>query len=272
MNNMDVDFNQLVQETLNQAINSEEAREFRREFLFEEDDTEPVIVKETEPQAFIKSHKRSLPLSPGIIYKLNKDTFSYSFEFASAKCIDESWQELESLEDFKDSEWSFFETPYIELAEYIGEQILHRRFSSEVSFFNISDPSPSWWLRDEGNKITIHFSVQSEKDDEVIELGPLGDMGLALSRLASFEEIYNSWFSLNKLEVSRRKIAISTFRTENGEHPQGFELFKAVLRDGLNPDRLIELGNTVSNPTLILYLYELSLMRKFWLQVQSELN
>ncbi len=269
MNNTDIDYNLLVHETLTQAINSDEAREFRREFLFQEIDKQENILESSDSEA--------LPDSPGLVYRIKKETFSFAVECLSGSSIKELIKDAEMDRASGDLEWNYFETPYKELADYIREQIAHRRFSSqELNLFNISDPSPSWWMRDEGNKFTLYFSVQSDLDDDVFELGPLGDPSLGMKRILNFKSHFSHWFPVNEICSSRRKISISTLRGENGEISEAFNILKSVFLGGTDPELLFSdealLAKIGRQPTMFYFLKEISMMRQFWILVNSEVS
>lgn len=256
MDNLELDFNLLVQETLTEAINSEEAKEFRREFLFAdsvaEDFKAPDIAKGPE--------------GPGILFEIHKDTFSFSIDVYPVEDLGTIWKGL-SIEEKEII--SFFEVPSLEVANYIVEQVKHKRFSSqEMNLFNISDPCASWWLKDDGNSFTLHFSVQSSDEDNVYELGPLGDSGLALQILSKSAEQLGKWFTINEIEVSRRKVTVSTFRDENGNYENGFGQLKDLFLNGEESTIPFDKDVISSNPSFYFYLNEIAYMRKFWLLVE----
>ncbi|MGE3609884.1 MAG: hypothetical protein AB7I27_09895 [Bacteriovoracaceae bacterium] len=229
-----------------------------------------------------------LPNGPGVIYHIQKTSSIFVIRTFVSKNINEDYQKiLEIPEDYPtlrlvengnniaSDKLRFFlvENPY--QAEIIHDQLNNRRFPvNEEILCNISDPGFSWWLtkRDLGFQISFTMSVGDE--DSVVKLGPLGDQQLALRNFQILESLMaEAGLSMNiQNEINRVQII------------EGEEFLLEELRDlfefGVVSEMMLNFFKLLNKrvkdmsalQTAWFYLQEIAAMRRFWIQVQYDLN
>jgi hypothetical protein len=76
----------------------------------------------------------------------------------------------------------FFECDSLKIANAIKLQLGNKRFPLfEENIFNVSDPSDSWWVQADDNKLSIFFKLaQTNSLENLVKIGPLGDSTKAL--------------------------------------------------------------------------------------------
>jgi hypothetical protein len=138
---------------------------------------------------------------------------------------------------------------------------------------NLSDPGFSWWLTKKEAGFQLSFTM-SVTDDSSIKLGPLGDRELALRNFQMFETL-----------ISSAGIAINIQNEINRVQFTDCEEFileelKDIFEFGVMTQTFKDLFNILSRRTedvslleeTWFYLNELAAVRRFWVQVQYDLN
>ncbi len=219
---------------------------------------------------------------PGIVYKLEKGISTFCLRGVATS--DMEW-ELDALErgdktlmkklrlteeDSLDSV-GFFPTYDEAFAETVIDQLINRRFPrQEAIVCNLSDPGFSWWLSCENLSFEVYFQSHGiERDENLIQLGPLGDPFIAYQFFRKSFSFLKSKFSINEFSATEKGFSVSCSRSSEERFQQLVQLFI----DGNFPwqDGIFNEGNS-SDKALLLYFYELSLLRKFWVEVQARLN
>ena len=172
----------------------------------------------------------------------------------------------ESIEDI-----SFFSTHDEAFAETLVDQLINRRFPrQEAIVCNISDPGFSWWLSCDELGFEVYFQSHGiERDENLIQLGPLGDPFIAYQFFKKSFSFLKSQFSINEFSATEKGLRVSCGQSSVGEFQKLVQLFI----DGSFPweSDVFATGKSVDKG-LLLYFYELSLLRSFWVTVQNRLN
>jgi hypothetical protein len=232
--------------------------------------------------------RSAFPELPGIIYHVQKSTSIFVVRTLVSRNLREDFKKiLERPEDYpslrilesngKNSQryLKFFIVKNPSEAEIIHDQLHNRRFPiDEEMVCNISDPGFSWWLTKKDQGFQISFTMSVASDEKTIKLGPLGDRELAIKKFKELEElITSSGINVNiQNEVNRVQF--------NGSEDFLIEELKDLFEFGVITETLKSLFkillNKVSNHSLIednwYYLHELASIRRFWIQIQYDLN
>ncbi len=231
--------------------------------------------------------KMAIPDRPGLIYHIQNTSSIFVLRTFVSRNLAKDYQNiLERPEDYPslrllenglenlDTKLRYFEVENYHQAEIIHDQICNRRFPiHEELLCNLSDPGFSWWLTQKNLGFQLSFTLSNKIGDETLKLGPLGDQQLAMK---SFQKLANLMsevgFTINiQNEMNRTEFS-------EGEEflLQEFRLLfeKGILGDGFS--RLFKFMAAKSPrhlelETLWLYFHELAAIRRFWIQVQSEL-
>lgn len=258
---------------------AETFKHFKENFEQEETEEGPVLVDEVVNE---------LPREPGIIYHIQKSTSIFVIRTFVSKNIHDDYQKiLHSPEDYPtlrlvengtslaSEKLRFFlvQNPY--QAEIIHDQLNNRRFPvNEEIMCNISDPGFSWWLSKKNSGFQLAFTLSVATDDGIVKLGPLGDQQLAVKNFQILQSLMTeAGLNLNiQNEINRVQFA------------EGEDFLQEELMDlfeyGVVSDSMIDLfkilskkvKETSSLETTWFYLQELAAMRRFWIQVQYDLN
>ncbi len=247
------------------------------EFLCEE--VEEDMAQDIEEEEV--SEPRDLA-GPGIVYKLEKGISTFCLRGLATS--DMEW-ELDALErgdrnltktlrlgeeDSLDN-IGFFPTYDEAFAETVIDQLINRRFPrQEAIVCNLSDPGFSWWLSCESLSFEVYFQSHGiERDENLIQLGPLGDPFIAYQFFKKSFNFFKSKFSINEFSATEKGFSVSCSRNSEERFQQLVQLFV----DGTYPwDHGVFDGGGSPDKALLLYFYELSLLRRFWVEIQSRLN
>jgi hypothetical protein len=232
---------------------------------------------------------RELPQSSGIIYKIDNGSSTFCVRGFSVSNIRQSFSELEDLnsakrivlkmnhEDSTDS-IEFFATKNFELAEAIREQIINRRFPhQEDSVCNISDPGFSWWMNlekdadgnDSHGRFEIFFRSHGiNRAEKYIQLGPIGDGGVAAQRMNQARTLLRSSFPISEFSCDDKSFTVASLKPEHSS----FLSFKNIFIEGVNHTELENFPDNSVGRTLFYYFHELAIVRKFWIEVKSKLG
>lgn len=227
------------------------------------------------------------PEAPGVIYHVQKSTSVFVVRTMVSGNIREDYAKIvERPEDYPSlrlleggveglrERLKFFIVEETSQAEIIHDQIHNRRFPmNEEMMCNLSDPGFSWWLTKKSKGFQISFTM-SVSSNETVKLGPLGDRELAIRNFQLLEEM----ISESGIEMN---IQNETNRVQFTDCEEFIlEELKDVFEFGVITDTLTDLfkilskriKTTSSLQTSWFYLQELAAMRRFWIQIQFDLN
>lgn len=249
--------------------------DFQEEDAFDFSEPSPLEVQEN-----LEEFQES-PEGPGILYRLDKgistfclrglvsEDLHWDLEAIERQDVD-VMRSLKINEEEQISEIRYFMTDDYPMAETVADQLINRRFPrQEAMLCNLSDPGFSWWMNIEDNGFSIYFQSHGiERDDSLIQLGPLGDPMIASRRLNRALSVLRQIFPVNEYCATDKFFQVSC--TGHG-HP-GFEAFGRLFTHG--EFAFEEVLDTFKGDdlTLFLYLRELAALRRLWLQVQKELE
>lgn len=228
-----------------------------------------------------------LPDSPGIIYHVQKSVSVFVIRTFVSKNIHQDYLSIVNKpEDYPSlrlidgdvdliEKLKFFIVDNSSEAEIIHDQLNNRRFPiHEEMMCNLSDPGFSWWLTKKDFGFQISFTMSVTTDDRTLKLGPMGDKELALRRFQSLEHLVsNAGLELNiQNELNRVQF------TDCEEFL--LEELKDLFEFGVITDTMKDIFKILSIKTkdhslleeIWFYLHELASMRRFWIQVQYNLN
>lgn len=269
-------------------------------FLSMEDDTDYLldladsIIQEEEisplETAEIPEIVRNIyPETPGIIYKIDSGPSTFCVRGYTTTNILEAFLELEQPASSKrpilklgyDEEVShimFFETKTFELAEAVREQIINRRFPhQEDAVCNISDPGFSWWMdvsqgqdgEIKHGRFEIFFKSHGiNRADKYIQLGPIGDGGVAALRMNQARTLLRSSFPISEFSCDDKSFNVASLKPDHSS----FISFKNIFMEGINNTELENFPDNSIGRTLYYYFHELAIVRKFWIEVKTKLG
>lgn len=228
-----------------------------------------------------------LPSEPGLLYHIQKSSSIFVIRTLVSKNIKEDYYSiLERPEDYPSlrllegntevsSKLRFFmvENPF--QAEIIHDQLCNRRFPiDEEMMCNLSDPGFSWWLTKKEEGFQLSFTLSVAQNQEPLKLGPLGDQQMAMRRFQEFAHLVVEAGIPLELQNEINRVQF----TEHDEFllEELKDLFEfGVITEGLGGlfKLLARKSKDHSNlETLWFYLQEIAAMRRFWIQVQYDLN
>lgn len=229
----------------------------------------------------------SFPEGPGVIYHIQKSTSVFVVRtMVSQNIRNDYFKIIERPEDYPSlrlletqgrdiqQRLKFFMVENPSEAEIIHDQLHNRRFPvHEEMMCNLSDPGFSWWLTKKENGFQLSFTM-SVADENTIKLGPLGDKELALRNFQTFEKLVTlAGIDINiQNEMNRVQFAdCEEFILEELKDIFEFGVITQTLKD------LFKILYRQSQEISLLeeswfYLHELAAMRRFWIQIQFDLN
>lgn len=229
-----------------------------------------------------------LPTDPGVIYHIQKSTSVFVIRTLVSQNIREDYLKiLENPEEYPslrliesdvneiESHLKFFIVENQYQAEIIHDQLNNRRFpKNEEMMCNLSDPGFSWWMTMKEGRLQVSFNLSSFTEDGTTKLGPLGDRELALKSFIQFAELLNR--SGLPLSVQNEPNRVVFEEEENlliEDIQDFFEM--GVVGDGMKDlFRLLakKSMDDGSVETLWYYFHELASIRRFWIQIQYDLD
>lgn len=249
----------------------------------------PQVSVEEEVSTIVPEEKSTseFPESPGVIYHVQKSTSVFVVRTFVTQNIKDDYQNiLERPEDYPSlrllengqedisEKLKFFMVEDVSQAEIIHDQIHNRRFPIfEEMMCNLSDPGFSWWLTKKSKGFQIAFTMSVSSDDTV-KLGPLGDRELALRNFQMLEELVSSAGIAMNIQNETNRVQF----TDSEEFI--LEELKDVFEFGVITDTLSDIfkilakriKNFSSLQTTWFYLQEIAAVRRFWIQIQFDLN
>lgn len=228
------------------------------------------------------------PEEPGIIYHVQKTSTVFVIRtFVSRNIRDDYFKIIETPEDYPSlrlveagedihTRLKFFIVENPSQAEIIHDQLHNRRFPvHEELMCNLSDPGFSWWLTKKAKGFQLAFTMSVVNDnDQTIKLGPLGDRELALRNFQTLGSLISSAGIEMNIQNEMNRVQFTDCEEfileelkdvfEFGVLTQTFQdLFKILARK-------IKDHSTLEQTWF--YLQELAAMRRFWIQIQFDLN
>jgi len=261
---------------------------FEDDYLYDLADSlcdEPVVCavdpEESVQEIMPETETRVLPEGAGIIYKIDNGSSTFCVRGFSATNIREAFKEIEDLSASKRivlkldresslDEVNFFETKSFELAEAIREQIVNRRFPhQEDAVCNISDPGYSWWMNLLPHGFEIFFRSHGiNRAEKYIQLGPIGDGGVAALRMNQARTLLRSSFPISEFSCDDKSFTVTSTKPEH----LSFISFKNIFLEGINQTELENFPENSVGRTLFYYFHELAIVRKFWIEVKTKLG
>ncbi len=160
-------------------------------------------------------------------------------------------------------------------AEIIHDQLHNRRFPvNEELLCNLSDPGFSWWLTKKDKSFQISFNMSVSEDQNTVKLGPLGDRELAIRIFQSFEGLVTSAGIEMNIQNELNRVQFTDceeFLLEELKDVFEFGVITETLKD-LFKILARKIKNSSSLQETWFYLHELAAMRRFWIQIQYDLN
>jgi hypothetical protein len=246
----------------------------------------PMVVNPVELQVDEKIDW--LPEGPGLLYHLQKTSSLFVIRtFVSKNILKDYTAILERPEDYPTlrlleggnneiaKKLRFFTIEDFSQAEIIQDQLANRRFPvNEELMCNLSDPGFSWWLLKGKHGFNLSFNLSTSDIDSVVKLGPLGDQQLAMANFQLLEKLtLDSGLDLNLQNEMNRVQLI-----------EGEEILIEELKDlfefGVMGETLVKLFKLIAKrtqyqsqlETLWLYFQEIAAVRRFWIQIQYDLD
>lgn len=250
------------------------------ESLLQEEDAAEIEVEEDKKES-------EFPEAPGVIYHVQKSSSVFVVRTLASQNIREDFTKiLERPEDYPSlrlleggaddiyKRLKFFILEEASQAEIIHDQIHNRRFPiHEEMMCNLSDPGFSWWLTKKSKGFQLSFTM-STSDSSTVKLGPLGDRELAVRNFQVLEELISSAGIEMNIQNETNRVQF----TDCEEFI--LEELKDVFEFGVVTDTMTDIfkilskrtKNSSSLQTTWFYLQELAAMRRFWIQIQFDLN
>jgi len=139
---------------------------------------------------------------------------------------------------------------------------------------NLSDPGFSWWLTKKENGFQLSFTMSVATSPETVKLGPLGDRELAGRNFLLLEELVsNAGLAMNIQNETNRVQFTDSEEFILEELKDVFE-FGVVTQTMTDLFKILakQVTDISSLQTTWFYLQEIAAMRRFWIQVQYDLN
>jgi hypothetical protein len=232
-----------------------------------------------------KESSEELPAAPGILYHLQRSSSVFVIRTLVSENIRESFQKvIERPEDYPSlrltqeegtSKLRYFVSEDLSQAEIIHDQLNNRRFPVYEEYMcNLSDPGFSWWLSKKEGLFQVSFNMAVNGAHGTVKLGPLGDQQLAGKTFLMLSQLLQD--AGLEFEIQNEQ---SRLQFTQGESVL-MEEFQDLFEFGVVGDTITNLfkflarkvNNNTDLETMWYYLQELSHVRRFWIQVQYDLN
>lgn len=261
---------------------AETFKHFHENYGQAEDTEAPFMVPADEEEETL------FPEGPGILYHVQKSKSVFVIRTMVSQNIREDYQQIiERPEDYPSlrlleggaedlaTKLKFFivENPF--QAEIIHDQLHNRRFPiDEEMMCNLSDPGFSWWLTKKAKGFQLAFTMSVAADENTVKLGPLGDRELAVRNFQVLEDLITSAGIGMNIQNETNRVQF----TDCEEFI--LEELKDVFEFGVVTQTLTDIFKILSKQvidkgpleTTWFYLQELAAMRRFWIQIQFDLN
>ncbi len=221
----------------------------------------------------------TFPESIGVVYKIEKDEGTFCLrgwpssnirkdvlslcdgDINFAKIL-----EVKCSDDLDLGQIMFFGTNSFDLAEAIVDEMVNRHFPLKEE----SLMAPYWFMSFSDTRLIIYFNFpETERYDQLVQLGPIGDKNVATHCFQAFQKTFSSWGSqVDVVNFYCKKNFLELF-CPNGS--VFFEAFKNLFLKGEYPKKgtfpFEILGRTLSY-----FLKETAAVRKFWIEVDRKLT
>lgn len=243
----------------------------------------PVIVEEV-----LHDRDLEIPSAAGVLYHVQKSASVFVIRTMVSQNIREDFLKImERPEDYPSlrlleggvtevaDKLKFFLVENPSQAEIIHDQLHNRRFPmNEEMMCNLSDPGFSWWLTKKNQGFQLAFTMSVASDENTIKLGPLGDKELALKNFQQLETLVTSAGIEMNIQNETNRVQFTDceeFILEELKDVFEFGVMTQTLKDLF---KIIsrKIKNDSSLQTSWYYLQELAAMRRFWIQIQYDLN
>lgn len=229
----------------------------------------------------------TIPAEPGVIYHIQKSSSVFVIRTMVSANIREdltlineqpenypSLRLLEGGETDVSKKLKFFIVENPSQAEIIHDQLHNRRFPIfEEMMCNLSDPGFSWWLTKKEKGFQLAFTM-SVSDNNTIKIGPLGDRELAVKNFQTFEQLVTGAGLEMNIQNEMNRVQFSDceeFILEELKDVFEFGVITQTLQDIFKI-----LSRKCSQVSALeetwFYLQELAAMRRFWIQIQYDLE
>lgn len=247
--------------------------------------------EESEEKKLMEAHDEEhveFPEGAGVIYHVQKATSVFVIRTMVSHNIREDYLKilyrpedyptlrlLEGGHEEVPDKLKFFLVESSTQAEIIHDQLHNRRFPmNEEMMCNLSDPGFSWWLTKKPKGFQLAFTMSVANDENTIKLGPLGDRELAIKNFQQLEALITSAGIEMNIQNEMNRVQFTDCEEfileelkdvfEFGVITQTLnDLFKIIFKKSKNDSSL---------QTTWFYLQELAAMRRFWIQIQFDLN
>ncbi len=255
---------------------------------FNENFVEPQEMQADDLNLTEESDSAEYPDEPGVIYHVQKSTSVFVIRTMVSSNIREDFQKIiERPEDYPSlrlleggtqdllSRLKFFlvENPF--QAEIIHDQLHNRRFPiNEEIMCNLSDPGFSWWLTKKDRGFQLAFTMSVASDENTIKLGPLGDRELAVRNFQTLEELVSSAGLEMNIQNETNRVQFTDCEEFILEELKDVFEFGVVTQTLTDVFKILarQVKENSNLETTWFYLQELAAVRRFWIQVQFDLN
>jgi hypothetical protein len=246
------------------------------------------LVAPKENSARKKDHFTDYPDKPGIIYHVQKSSSVFVIRTLVSKNIrhdlplvverPEDYPSLRLLEGGNRSISSlvkFFIVDDSSQAEVIHDQLHNRRFPVfEEMMCNLSDPGFSWWLTKKSHGFGLSFTMSVAAGPGTLKIGPLGDREMALRNFQEFERLVTSAGIRMNVQNETNRVQFTDseeFILEELKDVFEFGVINQTLRD-LFKILARKCSNSSTLEQIWFYLEEVAAVRRFWIQIQYDIN
>lgn len=218
------------------------------------------------------------PEAAGIFYQILKGQGSFVLKTQQSSNLNKEYNKIANENLDENLKIYFYSPSPINVSSYVCDQVSKKRFPVEdSSVFTLSDPGVNWWLITSEQSIEISFKFKSlSKTDAHINIGPLGDACIARLFFEKMIKALKAKIELKNCGSQSDKIF---FQFEENELSRRFlnSLRCLFLLGDVHKEllSLIHESSVISQTekeTLEIYLFELANVRKFWLQVNQNIN
>lgn len=232
--------------------------------------------------------EEGLPREAGILYHLQKSSSIFVIRtMVSQNIRDDYYKICERPEDYPslrlveegsisiNCRLRFFTVDSGDQAEIIHDQLNNRRFPIfEETMCNLSDPGFSWWLTKKDNSFQVAFNLSVSLKEETVKLGPLGDHHLAVTNFQNLSRLISDSGLHLDLQSEANRVQFADADPLISEELQDLFEFGVVGEGMTDIFKLLARRNKDHSAieTAWFYLQELAAIRRFWIQIQYDLN
>lgn len=229
-----------------------------------------------------------LPEGPAVLYHVQKASSVFVIRtMVSHNVKQDYFKILERPEDYPSlrllengnqnvsEKLKFFVVENPDQGEIIHDQLHNRRFPiREEMMCNLSDPGFSWWLTKKNKGFQLSFTMSVSADENTIKLGPLGDRELAVHNFQVLSELISLAGIEMNIQNEMNRVQFSDCEEFILEELKDIFEFGVVTQTLTDIFRIIskQVKDSSTLETTWFYLQELAAMRRFWIQIEFDLN